>query len=494
MNTKVLNRICITVFTLFFLSCSKDEEEFTIDENADFSILSIGATEINVNLNYAQTGVRSLAFGLRKKGESEFNVVDGFGNLSSNIDNLEPAQGYELTYLVQGSDELPYKIVEFATLPWDYGEAVNSLTYSEYTYSEVGFEHEYNIEIYNSTPLPSPDKFELFLEEIGGNNQIIELPFEIQQNKLTFRIPKREQNDSRLYDIIDYTLKYRAADGGSEGTIRYSDERGEILRVHPNLPYFTSIEESRTLFGLNQCSDKAYELVFKGNVFGNTTIDANYGVEEVTLKLLNVSNNEEIVLTEGDLFENCNTFTRLESNSSNTLNSLHWPNREVKLRFKREIDLGITEGDYTIQCVAKVNGDVIVGKAFPFVLEDTRSIVGFTKTLRKLLVNGVDRTQELLDTCELKESFLLEEDGTLKNTIYVPNGTMDCVVAEIKNGTWVEEPMEGDLKKYTLNIEAGLTEGEKQITAYLEGNFTFYFEEERQDGQGGTEVYRYIFR
>ncbi|GAA4274602.1 hypothetical protein U6A24_16645 [Aquimarina gracilis] len=494
-NTKILNRLCIAVFTVFLLSCSEDDS-LSFDENADFSISHTDATQAGVRLNYDFSGSNAIAFGLRKKGEEKFNVVDRFGSISNIIKDLEPAQSYELTILVEGTSELFYKIEEFATLPFDFLENENSLTFTDYTYSEVGFEHIFEAEIFTGRELPSSDKFKLFLTEIGDDTNRIPLPFEFVQNKLQFQIPQREENDPKQNEILSYTLNYEIVDGGTVGAIPYAEQQAMVFRVHPNIPYFLSLEESRTWYEVDgyRCGDKSYVLVFKGNIFGNTTTDANFGVEEVTLKLTNTSNSKEILLTEGDLLETCNTFTRLISNNSNALNSLHWPNREVKLRFDRDIDLGIIEGDYTIQCIAKVNNEVIEGIPFPFTLEDNRSISGYTKQLRELFVDGIDKTDDLLDPCDLKETIKFKEDGTLENTSYVPNDTMECVVAEIKNGTWAEEPAEGDLKKYTLNIEAGLTQGDKQVTAYLGSHLTLYFEEEKTDDQGQTEVYRYIFR
>ncbi len=303
-----LNRIClIFIIALLSYACSSDSDNgsndeggpATFDQNATISIGTVEASR--VKLNFSGTS-NNLNFGLRKSGEQDFVKIDFTNDF---IPNLEPAQEYEVTLLVNGLIELPFSVLKFTTAPLDFFSSINSDKVGNNIYSEIGFEHELGIGFTDentSSDLSNP--FKLFLISTSDAARKIELTTTITDGKIMFKIPEEALSSSVYEAIHDYNIRYEVNEVFGLVKELQNEGRDLVFSVLNPKPY---IEE--VVVGTDICETvDRYVLRLTGNFLNNVFPTRNYYFLNSTLIITRVDDNSTITLEEKQ--EGCIEFVR----------------------------------------------------------------------------------------------------------------------------------------------------------------------------------------
>ncbi|WP_108867395.1 hypothetical protein [Aquimarina aquimarini] len=359
---KLKSIFLILVTSIILCSCNSDDSAGPIefDANAKLEIVKVNATSIDVN--YETNSFFNLAIGIRKEGETEFGLQTQYDTNNITRDNLEPAQKYEMTLLVSGSDELKFDIIKFTTLPFD---KANGLL--DYVYSERGLTHEIEPNVYNAD---ASIKFYLIGE--SDPNIKIELPYTFTNGKIKFVTPENTLSDTPYQEYQNYNVGYQIEEAPISLLTfsRHSEVNNIVISVFNKKPYIQSITENKR----TSCQNVSmYSLRFKGAFFSHYD-DSIYNFEQTKAVITRIDDGSEFILDEGS--NGCTQYMRLEGNFElpNGVSKIH-TNSGVWIKYPKSTlpNAMFTAGDYKIKFVFSNQGngvdDFYETNEFPFTLD-----------------------------------------------------------------------------------------------------------------------------
>jgi hypothetical protein len=328
-------------------SCSSDDSEGPVqfDANAKLEIVKVNAT--SVNLNYSTNSFSNLAVGIRKEGETEFGLRTGYNTNNFTRDGLEPAQKYEMTLLVSGSDELKFDIIKFTTLPFDEAKG---LTF--HLYSERGYVHEIEPDVYNAD---ASIKFYLIGE--SDPNIKIELPYTMTDGKIKFEIPNSTLSDEPYQEYQNYNFGYQVGEGSillAPIPNRASIEN-IVISVFNKKPYIESIVGNDR----RSCQNTPiYDLRFKGTFFSFFN-SARYPFEQTKAVITRIDNGTQFIMDEESI--ECKTYERFSSPDFKLPTGIikNHTNRTVHIKYPKSTQPNtmFAPGDYKIKVTFSNQGN-----------------------------------------------------------------------------------------------------------------------------------------
>lgn len=493
MNVRIINQLCFILFTILFLACSKDQSDeaapIDFDEDAKLVINTLSATEVSFGLESGTN--RNLYVGLRKKGETEFEEVGTFSTNSG----LEPGKFYEASLFVRGMERQQlFEILGFTTPPFDFLTFFNSNSVGPNIFSSLNFEHRSTIGVEGGEfNHQQADKLSFSLLSKTDPSTRIELQHTIENGILVFTVPEGILPDNGYQEYVEFNLECTYE--GRKILIRqYQNEEAPLNFVvfNPN-PSFSELSRVELRF----CDGKwGYEIIFKGffmNAF-DFLYNGIYSYENNSVIITRVDNGQQLILQE-DEGRNCISYG-LFWNADITyldLPIIH-TNKQITIKSPETVEgaYKLTAGDYTIKATfSKATGEYRETEEFAFSIPEVNPI-GINWKLYKMVVNGVDVTQDRLTACDLEETLFLNTNGTFENRFYTGQSAENCSSDGRYTGTWEETSATGaDEQTYIAYFDDD-TNKEDAIHYFYNNNILREVYTET-DSDGTTDFYEYFY-
>lgn len=493
MNIRIINQLCFILFTILFLACSEDQSNeaapIGFDEDAKLVINTLSATEVSFALE-SETN-RNLYVGLRKKGETEFKEVHIF---STNT-GLDPGEFYEASLFVRGMERQQlFEILEFVTPPFDFLTFINSDSVGSNIFSSLNFEHQSRIGVeYGEFNHQLADKLSFTLLSKTNPSTRIELQHTIENGILVFTVPEGIFPDNGYQEYVEFNLEYTYE--GTKTLIR-EYQNGEaplnfvVFNPDPSFSELIRVD-------LKRCDEKwGYELIFEGFFMNFAEFFHNgiYRYENNSVIITRIDDGQQVILQKED-GGTCISYKQLFTSDVTYLQlPIIHTYKQINIKYPETVGstFKFTAGDYTIKATfSKATGEYRETEEFAFSIPELNPI-GFNWKLYKMVVNGVDVTQDRLTACDLEETLFLNTNGTFENRFYTGQIAENCSYDGRYTGTWEETSATGaDEQTYIAYFDDD-TNKEDAIHYFYNNNILREMYTET-DSDGTTDVYEYFY-
>lgn len=373
---KQLLRTIIVLFSisLFFYSCSTDDSIKNQNEPKVDGELLIKKTGANtIILEYNGTSEPRLKYGIRKAGEQTFEEKTLSSSVETSINQLIPAQRYEVTLLLAGNPDFKSEIKTVTTQPFNTFEDQSTKVrrYIELSYSEIGFKHQLKTDVFNENA-----NLTFFFVNKDNENDKIKTAHTYTDGILNFEAPKGW--GSEPYEELRYYYLCYQIDGGEITKISAPEtlEKNITFVVFNPTPQITEVKSIKKI---DNCGGNTYyNLKFNGFFMNRLEFEFNSHrfFENSTAFITRDDDNTEYILTEES--NGCRHYNRsvvkehlgINPSDSNGMHRFH-TSKYVSIQKLESTtpDFKFTTGDYKIRIVFSNDaGDFYETNTFPFTL------------------------------------------------------------------------------------------------------------------------------